>query len=177
MIQSGRSGVRQLVEEAVGEERDVGGAGAERREDDAGLGEAVEEVFAEAAGVDLGAEIAVGGGDEADVDGDGRGAADAGDGARLEDAEELGLEVERELADLVEEEGAAAARSKAPTWRASAPVKAPRSWPKSTLSASVRGEVGGVEHHEGPGAARRARRGGRGPAPPCRCRSRPGRGR
>ncbi len=52
----------------------------------------------------------------------------------------LACTAERQLADLVEEERAAArpARS-ARAWRRSAPVKAPRSWPKSSLSTSVSG--------------------------------------
>jgi hypothetical protein len=49
----------------------------------------------------------VGGGDDADIDLADGGLADALDLAAVEDAQELGLEVEGELADLVEEEGAA----------------------------------------------------------------------
>ena len=65
------------------------------------------EVGAEGAAVDLGAEVAVGGGDDAQVAADGGGRADAADLAGLEGAQELGLELGRQLADLVEEEGAA----------------------------------------------------------------------
>src|SRR5262249_54016635 len=54
-----------------------------------------------------GAEVAVGGGDDAHVDGDGLGSADALEGPLLEDAEELGLALGGELADLVEEQGPA----------------------------------------------------------------------
>src|SRR5262249_4709068 len=50
-------------------------------------------------------EVRVGGGDDADVDGDRAGLAERRDFAGLEKAEQLGLEVESELADLVEEEG------------------------------------------------------------------------
>src|SRR5262249_56681265 len=65
------------------------------------------EILAEAAALHLGLEVAVGGADEAHVDVDLGGAADARELARLEDAEELGLERQRRLADLVEEERAA----------------------------------------------------------------------
>ena len=70
--------------------------------------EAVEEVLAEAAGADGVFEVGVGGGDDADVDGQRAGLAERRDFARLEEAEQLRLEVEAELADFVEEEGAVA---------------------------------------------------------------------
>src|SRR5687768_15005390 len=49
--------------------------------------------------------------DDADVDAFAARRAQRNDLARLEDAEELGLRVERHVADLVEEEGAAVRRS------------------------------------------------------------------
>ena len=70
--------------------------------------EAVEEVFAEASVADGVVEVGVGGGDDADVDGQRARFAERRDLARLEEAEELRLEVESELADLVEEERAVA---------------------------------------------------------------------
>ena len=70
--------------------------------------DAVEEVLAEAPGLHLGGEIAVRRGDDADVDlhvlAGRRG---AGSISSCEHAEELHLEVQRQLADLVEEERAA----------------------------------------------------------------------
>jgi len=48
----------------------------------------------------------VGGGDDADVDGQRAGLAERRDFARLEEAEQLRLQVEAELADFVEEQGA-----------------------------------------------------------------------
>ena len=80
---------------------------AEGGEDDGEDGEAVEQVVAEAAGGDHRGEVAVGGGDPPDVGADGLAAADAFEAALLHDAQELGLEGGGELADLVEEEGAA----------------------------------------------------------------------
>src|SRR6185436_11579341 len=70
-------------------------------------GEPVVEILAEPAAVDLHAEIAVGGGDHAEVDLERLGAADAPHLLALEHAQELGLHRERQLADLVEEHRAA----------------------------------------------------------------------
>ena len=72
--------------------------------------EAVVEILAEAAGADLLLEVAVGRGDDADVDLLGLAVADAEDDALLQRAEELHLEVQRQLADLVEEERALVGR-------------------------------------------------------------------
>ena len=69
--------------------------------------EPVIEILAEAAGGDLVGEAPVGGGDDADVDRLGDAAADPLDLAGLERAQQLDLGVERQLADLVEEEGRA----------------------------------------------------------------------
>ena len=66
--------------------------------------EAVVEVFAERLVADGLEQVAVGGGDDPDVDRHRRAAADALDLALLEDAEELGLGLQGQLADLVQEE-------------------------------------------------------------------------
>src|SRR5262245_25814788 len=79
--------------------------GADAEGDDV---EAVEEVFAEAPLADRVVEVRVGGRDDADVDGHRPRFAERRDLARFEEAEELWLEVESELADFVEEEGAVA---------------------------------------------------------------------
>ena len=50
-----------------------------------------------------------------------------------------------------------AASAMRPSRRASAPVKAPFSWPKSSLSSEALDERGAVERDEGPGAARALR--------------------
>ena len=73
-------------------------------------GDAVVEVGAEAPGGDLGAQILVGRADDARVDRDGRARADGHDLALLQHAEELHLHRGRRLAELVEEDGAAARR-------------------------------------------------------------------
>src|SRR5438034_8727829 len=76
--------------------------------------QAVVEVFAEALLLDQASEVAVRRGDQADVDLDRPGAADTLELLLLEDPEELRLEVERDLADLVEEERAAMGHLEAP---------------------------------------------------------------
>src|SRR5690606_3422920 len=62
------------------------------------------------AGLDLLGEVAVGGGDDADIDLEAARRADAGEAPLLEDAQELGLHVQRHLADLIEEKRAALGR-------------------------------------------------------------------
>ena len=69
--------------------------------------QAVEEVLAEAAGAHLVAQVAVGRGDQAHVDVQRLGAADAVEAPFLDHAQQLGLRGERHLADLVEEQRAA----------------------------------------------------------------------
>src|SRR5690606_28588080 len=69
--------------------------------------EAEVEVFAEAAGLNLRPEIAVGGGDDAHVHRDLARVADRANAVRLERAEELGLALERQLRQLVDEERSA----------------------------------------------------------------------
>ena len=68
--------------------------------------ETVEQVFAKPARVDGVLQVRVGRGDDADVDGDRARLAERGDLAGFEEAQELGLQVESELADFVEEERA-----------------------------------------------------------------------
>ena len=65
------------------------------------------------------------------------GAADAPRLPGLEGAEELGLELERELADLVDEERAAVGLFEEARRATCAPVKAPFTKPKSSASRSV----------------------------------------
>ena len=98
------------------------------------------EVRAEGAAVDLLAQVAVGGGDDAHVDLRGCVGADAAHLARLEHAQQLRLQRQRQLADLVEEQRAAVGLLERAGARRSAPVNAPFSWPNS--SASIR--LGGM---------------------------------
>ena len=102
-----RAGGQWRSEQRGGDGADVEPALAQRRQVDRHDVEAPVEVGAEAAGGDLGGEIAVGAGDDADVDRLGPDRADRQDLALLQGAQQLGLERERDLGDLVEQQGAA----------------------------------------------------------------------
>src|SRR5690606_12485653 len=75
------------------------------------------EVEAEGAPIDGAGEIAVGRGENADVDQSILNAADAPEAHRLEHPEELRLDARAEVADLVEEEGAAVGELEQPSLR------------------------------------------------------------
>ena len=125
-------------------------------------------------GVHLGAQVAVGGGDDADVDRQVRVGAHAAD-----------LRASRARAAAWAAARAAARRSRRGRWCrrrpprrrparvVSAPVKAPFSWPNSSLSRRLAGMRAAVDDEERAGRARSL--GGGWPRPPgsCRCRSRP----
>jgi hypothetical protein len=96
-----------LAEESEGEFGDILESGAERGEMEDDLGEAVIEVEAEELAGNVGFEVAVGGGDDADLDFVFGIAADAAGAAGFEEAEDFGLEGGVEVADFIEEEGAA----------------------------------------------------------------------
>jgi len=102
----------------------------------------------------------------------GRLAADALEGAVLEHAQQLGLQWDLEVADLVEEDGAAVRGLEAPSRRPTAPVKAPFLVAEQLALHQVRREGGHVDGDEGPGAAPRCARGWRGPQAPSPRRSR-----
>ena len=63
---------------------------------------------------------------------------------------------------------------RARAWRGRRPVKAPRSWPKSSLSSSVSGSAPQLTATKRRAGARDSARGSRARRAPCRCRSRPG---
>ena len=94
----------------------------------------------------------------ADVDLDRLLAADALEPALLEHAQELGLQAERELADLVEEQRAADRPSRTgPAFFSVAPVNAPFSWPNSSLSIRLSVSAAQLTATHGPFARRLAR--------------------
>ena len=97
----------ELAQEVRDEVADVLAALAQRRHSDLDHAQPVVEVGAEASGGDLGREVAIGGRDHAHVDGAGLVRADPLDDAVLEHAQQLGLERQRGVADLVEEQRAA----------------------------------------------------------------------
>src|SRR6185503_2782641 len=94
-------------QDVLGQIRDVGHALAQRRDADGDDVQPVVEVLAELAASDQALEVAVGGGDDADVDLAGLLVADPADLVLLEDAQEAGLHGEAGVGDLAEEEGAA----------------------------------------------------------------------
>ncbi len=107
----------------------------ERRQLDAAHRDAMKQVVAEAPLLHRPIEIAPGRRDDAHVDPDPALAAEPADLAALERAEELGLEREIEIADLVDEQRAAARLLEDAAARGDrARENAPRSWPKSSAS-------------------------------------------
>ena len=80
---------------------------AQRRHPDRDDVDAVEEVLAESSLLDRLLEVDVGGDDQPEVGADRLGAADALDLAFLDRPQQLGLEIQPQIADLVEEERAA----------------------------------------------------------------------
>ncbi len=101
------SGALPGVDEMADEGRDVLFAFAEGGQADGEDVEAVEEVLAETAGGNFGLEVAVGGGDDAEVDLFPLEGADGAEFPLLNEAEEFDLHLERQVADFVEEGGAA----------------------------------------------------------------------
>ena len=92
-----------LLEEALDEQRDIFFALAQRRQVEGDDVEAMEQIFAEAAFADEFAQIFVGGGEDADVDFDGFGAAEAHELALLDHAQKLGLGFGADGGNFVEE--------------------------------------------------------------------------
>src|SRR5438105_1036942 len=97
----------QLRGECARERDDVLGPLSQGRNLDGEDCHPVEQVLAEAPLGNRLAQVAMRGGDDAQVDGHRRGAAEPLHLVLLEDAEKLRLELERQLADLVEEQGPA----------------------------------------------------------------------
>src|SRR5258705_6882246 len=98
---------RELAQEVVGQHEDVVRPFLQGREMDAEDGESVVEITAETPIHDGLLQIAVGRRDETDVGAERRRATDTFVLALLDDAEELGFDRGRQLADLVEEQRAA----------------------------------------------------------------------
>jgi HSP20 family molecular chaperone IbpA len=107
---------------------------AQRRERDLEHREAEVEVLAEAPGTHGLGQVAVRRRDDSRVEGERAHTADALEAAVLERAQELRLERRVELADLVEEERAAAGELEASRARRRRPGEGTASWPKSSLS-------------------------------------------
>ena len=97
----------RLAQEKRAQVRDLLAPIAQRRHVDADDAQAVEQILAELAVGDALLEIGVGRGHDADVDARGTRLADRQDFPLLEEAQQLRLHVDRQVADLVEEERAA----------------------------------------------------------------------
>ena len=112
--ESGRCGsavhVGVAAREMLRERRDVAGPLAQRRDAQGDDVEPEIQILAERAARDLGRQVAVGGGEDADVDLDRRAAAEPVDLALLQHAQQLGLQPHVHLADLVEQQRAAVGR-------------------------------------------------------------------
>ncbi len=92
------------LQDIFGQRLDIVGAVAERRDDDPGDVEPVIKVLAESAGRDLLGEVAVCRRDDARVGAEGLSSADALELTLLDDAEDLDLGRQGQLADLVEKD-------------------------------------------------------------------------
>ena len=99
--------IRGVAPEMLGEHRHVLAPLAQRRHGDVHDVEAIEKIEAEAAGLDLPRERAVGRRHDAHVDASRDILADAAQLAVLDHAQHLGLRARRQLADFVEEQRAA----------------------------------------------------------------------
>ena len=91
-------------DEVADEQRDVFPTLAQRRQVELHHLQTVEEVLAERPALDAGRQIDVGRGDQAEVGAHEARAAETAELALLQDAQQLGLRVQRQVADLVEEE-------------------------------------------------------------------------
>ena len=94
------------LEVAAGQQQDVGAALAQRRNVQRVDRQPVVEIGAEAAFTDQFVESPIGGRDQPDIDLAGAIGAQALDLAVLQDPKQLGLDRQRQLTDLVEQEGA-----------------------------------------------------------------------
>ena len=97
----------------------------------------------------VGLEVVVGRGEEADVDPPSSHRPDAHHGSLLEHAQKLGLEVHRELADLVQEDGAAIGRLEEPRLRGVRAGERPSFVAEPLALQQMLGDRGAVQAHEG----------------------------
>ena len=94
----------EFLEEGPDQHRDVLGPLAQRRHADGKHVEPVVEIFPEAPVAQILGQVTVGGRDDSDVHVDGFGAAQSLELAFLQDAQQLGLHFERQLANLIQED-------------------------------------------------------------------------
>src|SRR5882724_8239001 len=96
----------QAVEDAASQDGDILAPVAQRRNVELQSADPVVEILAEPALLNGGAQLAVGGGDEADVDGAVLDVAEAAEAFLFEHLQEAGLDLRVHVADLVEEDRA-----------------------------------------------------------------------
>ena len=116
---------RELLDEVVGEQQDVGLPLAQRRDEDGEDVEAVEQILPQRAVRDRRLHVLVGGGDQPDVDLDRLGAAEPLELALLQRAQQLDLRGEVTSPISSRRSVPPSASSKRPFLRCSAPVNAP----------------------------------------------------
>ena len=161
-----------LLEEVLREQRNVVLALAQRRQLHGDDVQPVEQVLAELAFVHHVPQVDVGRGDDPHVDLDRLDAAEAHELALLDDAQQLGLRLERDVADLVEEDRALVGELEQPLLRVDGAGERALDVAEQVRLEQVGRQVAGVDGDErairarGVLVQRRAR-----PAP-CRCRSR-----
>ena len=133
----------------------------------------VEQVLAEPALLHHLPQVDVGGGDDADVDLDRLHAAEAHELALLDHAQQLGLRLERDVADLVEEDAALVGEVEQALLRVDGAGERALHVAEERRLEQVRRQVAGVDGDERPVGRATSSCGSRAPPAPCRCRSRP----
>ncbi len=139
-----------MQREVSDEQRDVLFAVAQRRRHHREDVEPVEEIRAEPTGPHRLGEVAVRGGDDAHVEFDRARAAHALDFSLLEDAQQLDLQVQRQVADLVEEDGAPVGELEPPDLARHGARERAFLVPKQLAFHQARGNRSTVHRHERP---------------------------
>ena len=138
-----------LLEEVLGEERHVLPALAQRRQLHGNHMKAVEEVLPELPFFHHLAQLDVGRGDDPDVDLDRLDAAEPHELALLNDAQELGLRLERDVPNLVEENRALVGELEEPLLRIDRAGECALHVAEEVRLEQIRREVAGVDGDEG----------------------------
>ena len=160
------------LEKVRGKRRNVFAALAQRRNVNLDRVQAEEQVFAKIAGGNRVLQIGVGGRDHAHVDVLGARRANALDLARLQHAQQLGLLAHRDVADLVEEDGAVVGQLEASdAVGARVGEGALHVAEELALEGAFR-QRAGIDRDQRHGGARRQARAASARPLPCRCRAR-----
>src|SRR5262249_24286320 len=142
------AGSAEPLREPLRQERDVVGALAERWHRHPRDGESVPEILAEATARALFGEVRVRRRDDPDVDAPGRTPTQGPNLEAVEGREELRLELERQLADLVEEERTSVGRLEGTDSIADGAGERAADVSEQLAFDQVRGDRGAVEDHE-----------------------------